>query len=68
MLKLVIKIKRVKLLESMKFSDLHRGDFFCFLNGEYTYKKVGNTVAMPMCSPSKALNSMALRKALSYVK
>jgi len=34
----------------MKFSDLHRGDLFCFPNGEYTYKKVGDTVAMPMCS------------------
>ena len=34
----------------MKFSELQRGDLFCFLSDEYTYKKIGDTLAMPMCS------------------
>lgn len=34
----------------MQFSALQRGDLFSFLNGEYTYKKIADTVAMPMCS------------------
>lgn len=34
----------------MKFSDLQRGDLFCFPNGEDTYKKIGDRLAMPMCS------------------
>jgi hypothetical protein len=34
----------------MKFSDLQRGDLFRFLEGEYTYKKIGDKQAMPMCT------------------
>jgi hypothetical protein len=34
----------------MKFSELQNGDLFCFLNDWYTYKKVADTAAIPMCS------------------
>ncbi|MBW4564959.1 MAG: hypothetical protein KME32_28395 [Mojavia pulchra JT2-VF2] len=34
----------------MKFSDLALGDLFQFLEGKYTYKKVGSEAGMPMCS------------------
>lgn len=34
----------------MKFSDLVIGDLFQFLEGKYTYKKVGAEAGMPMCS------------------
>ncbi|MCC5653780.1 hypothetical protein LC609_29175 [Nostoc sp. XA013] len=42
--------KKSKTFRSMKFSDLQRGDLFCFPSGEDTYKKIGDRLAMPMCS------------------
>lgn len=52
----------------MKFSDLHSGDLFCFLNGEYTYKKVGDTQAMPLCSRMNHLAEVSTETEVIGVK
>lgn len=44
----------------MKFSDLQRGDLFCFPSGEDTYKKIGDRLAMPMCSRMNHVAEMRL--------
>lgn len=51
----------------MKFSELQKGDLFRFLNDWYTYKKVADTVAIPMCSRMNHVAEVRVETEVSFV-